>query len=262
MSKTKYRKPVKVSKNAIINIIRDQRKATKSRPFTWLVIGLKREGVEPTALIVDEHHIDVFYEKGEYDTIIKVEDYNEFAKKIQKTRQDDVAEFIDYQAKKWEQVKRKEYKVNRGSPVHQTLHPQAVILQKFHLKDGEIMFEEEVFYDENTFYASDIIKLLETYKPLVIEEDTVQRPVTIYEDEFVISIGYIEEVEPNAKYVSVLTVKAPVEPKDVSIAYELKLDKVDFKWELPSGKNGISHEDVYRDPFITELKELKDKHTK
>lgn len=106
-----HRQPAGVSKNKLLEAIREQRKAKEK--FGWVVLGIMREGVQPSAVIVKMDIVPKCYEPNEYDVLARVDDYDRYLEMNRLTRQDQMIIQIYNTSRKWEEMRRKEFASKR-----------------------------------------------------------------------------------------------------------------------------------------------------
>lgn len=113
-----HRMPVKASESTILEAVREHRKPQVQKHFNFYLIGLKREGVEPQALVVNEELLygvgqPPYYAKDEYDIIAHFNDYKGFIHNHKMTTQKEVVTRLAYAVRGWEIGARREYKAQK-----------------------------------------------------------------------------------------------------------------------------------------------------
>ena len=239
------RKPVPVTKNNLLNAIRTQRKS--QTPIKWIVIGLMREDVPPTALILDQRLIteQQWYDPSEYDVIERINNYDLFSQVRQLKTQTDVVEHIYTKSIRWQKWRRDERKSLEQEPIR-TLLANNSINERIQATKGvsPIKFETNQ-YDKGTFRLDTILNRLENYQ---FETDTDEQ-----EDYVLFSYSFDKPVSTNRNNI-IFEISAKVNDG------ELDKSSIDFTWVYKKSDEfeGIPMSTIKKDPFYLYIQGLKE----
>ena len=248
------KKPVRATKNSILQAVRTQRKSKKE--ITWYVIGVMRDGVPPTAVIVGEHLLfgdRVFYDRHEYDIIEKVEDYDEYRKIRQLKNQEEVVNFIAHATTKWETFRRKERQAIEQEPIRYLLSKHEVTEYEEHYKGDKLLFsEEEVDYGIGEFSVDYLLHHLATYQAFEHMEYDENR-TSVIEDR--VEILYIIDIyQTNTdEYTKEEVFKLTIPVNEQGLVYK----DIKFDWLLKEGMFGLSGTVYKSDPVYKYIMAIK-----
>lgn len=235
------RKPVPMTKNSILQAIRTQRKSKGE--IKWVVIGLMRDSVPPTALILDQRLLTEkgWYDPEEYDVLAKVDGYDEFKDMRQLTTQQSVVDFIYGQAIQWQNARRKERKRIEQEPITTLLHNFDVKEVTLHTADGKVIHEEVEDYSAGTYSVDYLLRYIADYTPETydgVKEDKI---------EILYQIDVYDRQKDEYDRLNVFLLTIPVGEE------ELEYDLLKFKWVLPEGKFGINANHYKSDPVYRHI---------
>ena len=238
------KKPVPVNKYSILQAIRTQRQSKEE--IKWAVIGLIRDGVPPTAMMLDQRLLTEkgWYDPREYEVITRVDDYDEFVGRGRLSTQQDVMEFIYGQAMRWQNTRRKERQAIEQEPIKSILHNFDVTETTLHSADGNVLHEEVEDYMSGTYNIDYLLRYIANYTPETydgVKEDKI---------EILYQIHAYDRQKEESFSLNVFLLTIPVGEE------ELEYDLLKFKWLFPDGKFGINANLYKNDPVYKYIQAL------
>ena len=242
------RKPVPMTENSVLQAIRTQRESKGE--IKWVIIGLIRDGIPPTAMILDQRLLTEkeWYDPREYEVLTIVDDYDVFKDTRGFTTQQDVVDFIYGQANKWQRLRRNERQHIEQEPIKSILHNFDVTEVTLHTADGNVIHEDVEEYRGGRLYNVDyLLRYIENYTPETydgVKEDKVEVLYQIH--------AYDRQKEESFS-LNVFQLTIPVGEE------ELEYDLLKFKWLFPDGKFGINANLYKNDPVYKYIQALTNK---
>lgn len=250
------RKPVPVTKNSLLKAVQTQRKSKQG--IKWIVLGLMREGVPPTALILEESLLTEkkWYQPKEYDVIERIQDYDTFIDMYQLKNQVAVVEYLYNKSIGWQAMRREEYRKVMQSPI-KTLtskYPLTVYEDHFHYGNRKLNGYIHSYDNIRQFDVDEMLWELKNYKQYT--EEFSQEDGTIgklledkvrYTYQIEVVSGYNKEV-----HINLFEIEAPV--TEDGIDYK----NLKFNWKLREGRFGLKGDSYKYDPVYHEIQRLKE----
>lgn len=233
-----------MTKNSILQAIRTQRKSKGE--IKWVVIGLMRDSVPPTALILDQRLLTEkgWYDPEEYDVLAKVDDYDEFKEMRQLTTQQSVVDFIYGQAIQWQNKRRKERKRVEQEPIRTLLYNYDVTELTLHSSGGKVIHEEVEDYSAGTYDIDYLLRYIAEYTPETYDGVIEDKIEILYQ------IDVYDRQKDEYDRLNVFLITIPVGKE------ELEYNLIKFKWVLPEGKFGINANHYKSDPVYKYIRAL------
>lgn len=236
------RKPVPVTKNSILKAVQAQRKSKE--PIHWVILGVMRDNIPPTALILEESLITEkgWYEPHEFDVIERVVSYQVLLELYRLKNQAEVVDTLYNKAMKWQNYRRNEREALQNDPIRSLLTKLEVTEITTNYKGNTVINKNEDSFSEGEYNIYYLLNTIDNYAPVYGKLDGSEERVKEDRTEILYRVKSYNRLTGEYEFYNVFKLEAKV--GELGLNYKT----LKFTWLFPEDKFGIKGNSYLKDP--------------
>ena len=245
------RKPVPVTKNSLLKAVQIQRKSKE--PIHWVILGVMRDNVPPTALIIEESLITEkgWYEPHEFDVIERVVSYQILLELYRLKNQAEVVDTLYNKAIKWQNYRRNEREALQHEPIRALLTKLELTEYTTHYKGNTVLHKEVDDFSEGEYSIDYLLHTIDNYAPICGKLDGSDERVKEDRTEILYRVKSYNRLTGEYDIYNVFKLEAKV--GELGLNYKT----IKFTWLLPEDKFGIKGNSYLKDPVYQYIQSRK-----